>query len=90
MGHLPESAPLEDYHSVILSVLSDTNSVVYHYPFGVRDYYGVSGTIRGLAWLVLFAADGILETAFPPDDAADCLRRHGFVPLGRLGEIVYE
>jgi hypothetical protein len=40
--------------------------------------------------LVIFGEDGVLETAFPPDDFTDYLTKRGFVRLGRMEEVCYE
>jgi hypothetical protein len=44
----------------------------------------------GMAWLVIFDRDGILETAFPPDDLVTYLEKRGFVLLGKMQEITHE
>ncbi len=90
MGLLPDDATVDDYNALIRAVLNGANSLVYRYPFGERDYYAVCGEMRGVAWLLIFSEDGIMETAFPPDDLADYMRKRGFVPLGKLGEMVHE
>jgi hypothetical protein len=90
MGHLTEEATMDDYNTLIGESLNNADNLVYHYPFGLRDYYAVSGDIKGVAWLVIFGEDGVLETAFPPDDMADYLTKRGFVSLGRLEEVCHE
>lgn len=90
MGHLPDEATVEDYDALISAVLDEANSLVYHYPFGGKDYYAVSGEAQGAMWLIIFGGDGIMETAFPPDDLTDYLTKRGFVPLGRMEEVIYE
>jgi len=90
LGHLTREATMDDYNTVIATLLNDANSLVYHYPFGLKDYYAVSGDIKGATWLVIFGEDGVLETAFPPDDLADYLTKRGFVSLGRLEEVCHE
>jgi len=87
MGHLADEAMLDDYNALITSVLSQRDSVVYHYPFGLKDYYAVSGRVAGPVWLVIFGTDAAMETAFPPDNFDDYVQKRGFVPLGRIEEI---
>jgi hypothetical protein len=43
-----------------------------------------------MAWLVIFDRDGILETAFPPDDLVTYPEKRGFVLLGKMPEITHE
>ena len=89
MGHLPDATTIEDYNALIIAILSDASSLVYHYPFGARDYYAVSGKIGDTMWLVIFGEDGILETAFPPGNLSDYLTKRGLVLLGHLEEVGY-
>jgi hypothetical protein len=74
-----------------MAILSDASSLVYHYPFGARDYYAVSGKIGDTMWLVIFGEgeDGLLETALPPGNLSDYPTKWGLVPLGHLEEIGY-
>lgn len=88
--HLPEGATTSDYDQVIVTVLNAADSLVSHYPHGRKDYYAVSGKAHGALWLIIFGWDGIMETAFPPDDLADYLRIHAFGLLGRRKDITYE
>ena len=48
--------------------------------------------MRGLShnreWLVIFGKGGIMETAFPPEDADDYAERRGFVLLGPVEEVL--
>lgn len=86
--HLATEATQDDYHSVIRTVLGEANNLVYRYPFGVRNYYAVTGQVEGVTWLVLFSVDGVLETAFPPKEATSYLATRGFLVLGRLEELL--
>ena len=81
MGHLPDEATLNDYNEIIRAILGQANALVYRYPFGSVDYYAVTGEVEGAAWLVIFSADGIIETAFPPKDLADYLGGGAFCCL---------
>jgi len=87
MGHLGASVTLDDYNGIIRALVSQDNHAVYLYPFGSRDYYAVSGEEEARPWLVLFAGDGTMETAFPPDDMVEYLAKRGFRFLGTVGEI---
>ena len=87
LRHLPETATLEDYERLIRELLEAPANRVYHYPAGGEDFYAVAGEVEGISWLVIFSHDGILETAFPPDDLNDYLTRRGFRGLGQVEEI---
>ncbi len=79
---------MDDYSRFIHTLLTGGNNLVYHYPFGVRDYYAVSGYMRDTGWLVVFGSDGVLETAFPPDDLTGYVAKHGFELLGSMEELI--
>lgn len=89
-GHLPAETTLNEYVEIIRNVLLDSASSVYHYPFSASNYYAVSGEFQSVAWLVMFSHDGIMETAFPPDDLADYLVTRRLFLLGGVKEIVDE
>ena len=40
------------------------------------------GATHNREWLVIFGGDGLMETAFPPEDMDDYIERRGFVLLG--------
>ena len=44
--------------------------------------------MRRKEWLVIFGAGGVMETAFPPGNIDDYLEHRGFVPLGRIEEVL--
>ncbi len=87
MGHLPEQATVAQYDALIVKLVTDPDHKVYHYPFGTSDYYAVSGKVESASWLVIFAADGTMETAFPPDDLQEYLAKRGFRMIGTVGDI---
>jgi len=39
-------------------------------------------------WLVIFGTGGVMETAFPPEHIDHYLEHRGFVPLGRIEEVL--
>lgn len=87
MGHLPVEATISHYNGLILRLVSEPRHRVYHYPFGTSDYYAVSGEVESVSWLAIFAGDGTMETAFPPDDLAEYVAKRGFRLMGTVGEI---
>jgi len=88
MGHLPQGSSLEDYNSLIGRLVAEEGNLVYLYEFGGTRYYAVRGKLQGVEWLVIFARDGLIETAFPPDDIGSYLGKRGFHPLGKIGEVL--
>ncbi|MDH7504847.1 MAG: hypothetical protein QHH25_01705 [Candidatus Acetothermia bacterium] len=88
MGHLPPSSSLKDYNSLISRLVEKEENLVYLYEFGRTRYYAVRGGLKGVEWLVIFDRDGVVETAFPPEDLEGYLERRGFHSLGKIGEVL--
>ncbi len=87
MGHISQSASLEDYGRIIAQLVRG-NNVLYLYEFSGRTFYAVRGFFNGKEWLVIYGAGGLMETAFPPDDMDDYLYRRGFVLIGPIKEVL--
>jgi hypothetical protein len=68
MEHIPESYILNDYNQLIQSIVSEPTNEVYLYTLGQDRYYGIVGSAVGAEWLVLVSPQGVIETAFPPND----------------------
>ena len=86
-GHLPPTATLEDYDRTILSVLQDKSAQVYRYWYDGIPYVTVITTIQGQQWLVMFAYDAVLESAFVVEHPQRYLKKPGFEWIGLLGEV---
>ena len=50
--------------------------------------YAVRGFLEEKEWLVIFGTGGVMETAFPPENIDHYLGHRGFVPLGRIEEVL--
>ena len=88
MGHLPQNHTLADYNQIIQSIALESNNRVYLYIFGQARYYGIVGNTLGIEWLVLISSEGVMETAFPPDDTQGYIDKRGFEYLGKVGEFL--
>ena len=86
-GHLPSTATLADYEAVIVAVLNDRSAQVYHYWYNQVAYTAIVGSVENREWLIMFACDGVLESAFVVERPELYLRKPGFEYLGLLGEI---
>lgn len=87
-GHLPAEASMETYNRLIQDLVHTPGSLIYRYPVGEHHYYAVRGRADDREWLVIFDAQGVLETAFPPNDMDGYLNSQGFEYLGTVGEIL--
>jgi hypothetical protein len=67
-GHLLPQATLDEYEAIIHSVVRYPRALVYVYRYAATDYPTVVALYEGQIWLVMFGLDGIMETAFPPDE----------------------
>jgi len=86
-GHLASTATLEDYHRVILTVLRDESARVYRYWYDYVPYVTVVATVEDRQWLVMFAYDGLLESAFVLERPEQYLSKPGFEWIGLLNEV---
>ena len=85
--HLPPTATLEDYESIILTVLQDKTGRVYRYWYNGIPYVTVVATVDTQQWLVMFAYDGVLESAFVIERPERYLSKPGFEWIGSLNEV---
>lgn len=86
-GHLPSTATLEDYERIILTVLQDRTCRVYRYWYNGIPYVTVVATVGTRQWLVMFAYDGVLESAFVVERPERYLCKPGFEWIGSLNEV---
>jgi hypothetical protein len=87
LGHLPVGATLADYEAIITRVISTPTADLLVYRWGERLYPTVVAEVEGARWLVMVDLDGILETAFPPEDPETYLTNLRFQRLGSLKEL---
>jgi hypothetical protein len=86
-GHLSSRATLEDYERIILTVLHDKTGRVYRYWYNGISYVTVVATVANQEWLVMFAYDGVLESAFVVERPERYLNKPGFEWIGLLNEV---
>ena len=87
-GHLHEDTSLKDYNVLINCLALNNENDVYLYKFGLDRYYVIRGKIENLEWIVIFNKDGVVETAFPPDDTESYIEKRGFIHIGKIREIL--
>jgi hypothetical protein len=86
--HLPVTASLADYEQLILSIVNDGSAAVYGYFWRQDVYVTVVASYEGRRWLVMFGLNGIMETAFPPDDPDEYLADKRFRLLDVMQELM--
>lgn len=87
-GHLPPEATVEDYERIIHSVVNDEDATVYVYWHSGTPYVAVVAVIQNRHWLVMFALDSIMESAFVVENPDSYLNRPEFEKLGLAGEVL--
>ena len=87
LGHLPMGATLADYEALIVCIASTPAAEVFAYRWGGTAYPTVVAQVEGFRWLVMLGLDGIMETAFPPEDLETYLANARFTRLGTLEEL---
>lgn len=87
LGHLPENSSLEDYETIINLVVHYVNVQVYLYVYETISYPTLVAPIKEQSWLVMFSLNGVLETAFPPEDPEKYLSNSSFIHLGLLKDL---
>jgi hypothetical protein len=87
LGHLAAKATLADYEALILRVVNLSTADVFVFRWGDTLYPTVVAEIEGVRWLVMMGLDGIMETAFPPEDPETYLANPQFERLGTLEEL---
>ena len=90
LGHLANTATLADYELIIRLVLSDMDAVVYGFRYNNLLYPTVVAWYQGYLWLVMLGLDGIMETAFPPDEPISYFQNPKYQRLGLLEEFYDE
>jgi hypothetical protein len=87
LGHLPPEATVADYDALIRRVVQTPTAEVFVYRWGEHTYPTVVAEIDGVRWLVMLGMDGIMETAFPPEDAAMSLASLRLTHVGTLEDL---
>ncbi len=67
-GHLTPATTLAEYEAIILTIVSHPDASVFVYRYGSTHYPTLVAPYKGRTWLAMFNLNGIMETAFPPDE----------------------
>lgn len=87
MGHLPPSTTINDYQLIILNIINNQQAKLYVYDYNGIIYPTIVSMYESSLWLVMFSMDGIMETAFLPDDPVAYLSKSAFKYMGLLKEL---
>lgn len=91
-GHLPITATLYDYESLIQTVVHQPSAQVYLYWHSTAEYriayVSIVGKITDESWLVMFAFTGVLESAYIVERPQYYLSEPEFEWIGRVEDIL--
>jgi len=87
LGHLAFGTTVADYEALILRVVTTPTADVFVYRWGDAVYPTVVAEVAGVRWLVMMSLEGIMETAFPPEEPDVYLADPQFQRLGTLEEL---
>ncbi|MBB6444102.1 hypothetical protein [Bacillus benzoevorans] len=85
-GHLPLDWSLEDYNQLIVNIVKelDSETNLYFKEIFKQRYY----VIGDKYWIDIIGEDGIMETAFPPNNYSKYLSKdEGYIFLGTVQEV---
>lgn len=72
---------------LIRRVVQTPTAEVFVYHWGEHTYPTVVAEVDEVRWLVMLGMDGVMETAFPPEDAATYLAHPQFTRVGTLKDL---
>jgi hypothetical protein len=87
LGHLPPGTTVAVYDALIRCIVQTPAAEVWVYRWGETLYPTVVTHVEEVQWLVMLGLDGIMETAFPPEDVEMYLGNPHFSRLGTLEEL---
>ncbi|NES97310.1 MAG: hypothetical protein F6K32_19225 [Desertifilum sp. SIO1I2] len=87
LGHLPQEATLAQYNAIITAIVTSRDAKVYIYMHETIIYPTLVAIIENKVWLVMIGLDGVLETAFPPDNPERYLSQPQFFYWGSVQEL---
>jgi hypothetical protein len=90
LGHLPIQTTLSDYEAIITAILNHGEAKVFVFFFEGASYPSIVTTLQDKVWLTMIGLDGLMETAFPPDEPETYLQDPAFVYVGVLEEFQNE
>ena len=87
-GHVPSGATLDDYERLVWTVLQDLQAQVYLYRYRDILYVAVVAVVEQRHWLVMFAMDGVMESAYVVERPEHYLSHPAFEYVGSLSEVM--
>ena len=68
--------------------MTNTEAVIYVFKYNEAFYPTVAASYKGQTWLAMFSMNGVLETAFPPDEPDIYFSDPLFHFMGPISEFV--
>jgi hypothetical protein len=86
-GHLPATATLVAYENIIQTVIHSRQARVYIFWYNETPYISVVDDMNDKHWLVMFALNGVLESAYIVERPDRYLSKPEFEYVGVLAEV---
>lgn len=87
-GDLLPTTTLTDYNAIIQFIVQQNEARVYVFQYGDVYYPTIVTAYQERIWLVMFATDGVMETAFPPDKAESYFKDPKYHLVGSVEEVL--
>lgn len=88
LGHLKANSTMAECEAIITAVVLDPRADVFIFLFNHEPYPTIVAEVAGRRWLAMANREGLMETAFPPDDPDEYLSDPQFVSLGNVEDIL--
>ena len=77
-----------DYEQIISKVVCEDEASIYIYWYAGTPYISVVSIVQDSHWLIMFALNGILESAFVIENPDSYLSKPEFEALGSVREVL--
>ncbi len=86
--HLPATATLDDYETIIQTITHHEMAQVYLFWHNHVPYITLVADVDGRSWLVMFALSGLLESAYIVERPDRYLNKPEFEYVDRLSKVM--
>jgi hypothetical protein len=87
-GHLPAGATLNEYERIIQTVIHNQDARVYIFWYRDTPYIAVVGDVNNADWLVMFAFNGVMESAYMVERPDRYLNKVEFAYVDLLSKVM--
>ncbi|MGY6529566.1 MAG: hypothetical protein ACXITR_06520 [Cyanobacterium sp.] len=85
--HVHSTCTIDEYESIILSIINKPEAQLYVYQDNNWIYPTIVSRYKNRLWLAMCNMEGIMETAFPPDNPDSYFGKLSFKYLGIVKDL---